>query len=200
MKQGSIPEKSRRKRLAMAVVVGTALSAFGSSPASALEANDVTRRAVSAMDRYCTACWRNAHLDPSYWPDCTQEVFTRLLERVTPEAWDRVMKDEAEERREFLRAIDTVKKRSQRSRKLVSSAVESIADSYDPHERRLADDREAVQKAAAEVLSPRQRRILQLMMHGWSVQEVAAELNVAVERVSDEKYKAVHKLRRRLEV
>src|SRR5262245_15366169 len=185
---------SARQRLVVAVVMGTALSALGPAAANAKETRDATLRTVSAIDRYCTACWRNAHLDPNSWPDCTQEVFCRLLERVAPDAWGRVLSDEGEERREFLRAIDTIKKRSQRSRKWASGLIDTVADPRDREERRLADDREAVRQAAAELLSERQRRILQLSFQGWSVQEIAAELNVPAERVSDEKYKAVHKL------
>ena len=49
-------------------------------------------------------------------------------------------------------------------------------------------------KAAGEVLSPRQRRILELTADGWAVPEIAADLGTTVERVSDEKYKAIKKL------
>src|SRR4051812_26050719 len=34
---------------------------------------------VRDIQRYCTACWRNARLDPGLWDDCTQEVCCRLL-------------------------------------------------------------------------------------------------------------------------
>jgi RNA polymerase sigma factor (sigma-70 family) len=51
-----------------------------------------------------------------------------------------------------------------------------------------------VARAAAELLSPRQRRLLDMTADGWSVPEIAAELGTTVERVSDEKYKAIKKL------
>lgn len=181
-----------------AMVLGTALSALGPGAGLATAAPDATVRAVNDMSRYCTTCWRNARLHPDCWTDCTQEVFSRLLERVTPEAWDRVLRSEGEERREFLRAIDTVKKRTQRSRKWAGNDVEQAADPRDCHAGRLADEREAVRQAARELLSPRQQHILQLSFEGWSVHEIAGELRVPPERVSDEKYKAVRKLRERL--
>ena len=59
----------------------------------------------------------------------------------------------------------------------------------------MADEREAVRRAAADLLSPRQQRILQLSFDGWSVHEIALELQLPAERVSDEKYKAIRKLR-----
>jgi RNA polymerase sigma factor (sigma-70 family) len=181
------------------MVLGTALSAFGTA-GMAQAAPETTAKAVVDMSRYCTTCWRNARLHPDCWTDCTQEVFSRLLERVTPDAWGRVLQDEGEERREFLRAIDTVKKRTQRGRKWTGYGIEQAADPRDAGADRLADERETVEQAAQEVLSPRQQRILRMSFDGWSVHEIAAELRLPPERVSDEKYKAIRKLRGRLGV
>ena len=55
-----------------------------------------------------------------------------------------------------------------------------------------------MRQAAEEVLSARQKRIMQLSFEGWSVQEIADEVVMPVERVSDEKYKAIRKLRTHL--
>jgi RNA polymerase sigma factor (sigma-70 family) len=154
-------------------------------------------RAINDISRYCTVCWRNARLHPDSWVDCTQEVFSRLMERVNPEAWGRALQSDGEERREFLRAIDAVKKRTQRGRKW-STLPDAVADRNDQHERRLADDREMVRNAAVELLSSRQQRILQLSFEGWSVQEIAGELKAPAERISDDKYKAIRKLREHL--
>jgi RNA polymerase sigma factor (sigma-70 family) len=171
------------------------LSALGSDHLGAAEASG---QAVHDIGRYCTSCWRNAHLPVDAWSDCTQEVFTRLLERIPATHWRLALQSEGEERLEFLRAIDAVKKRTQRARRH-SDAVETAADGRSADEQRLAEDREAVRLAARELLSPRQQRILQLSFEGWSVQEVGKELALPVERVSDEKYKAIRKLRSRLE-
>jgi RNA polymerase sigma factor (sigma-70 family) len=175
------------------MVLGTALSAFSPEQAAA-QAPGAPLQTINDLGRYCTTCWRNARLPADLWGDCTQEVFARLLERVPTDSWEQALRAEGEEHREFLRAIDAVKKRTQRARKF-SGAVESAADPRDPRDRHLAEDREAVGRAAAALLSPRQQRILQLSFEGWTVQEVGRELNLPVERVSDEKYKAVRKLR-----
>jgi RNA polymerase sigma factor (sigma-70 family) len=182
----------------MAVVLGTALTALGSQALHAADCPEATQRAVVDMSRYCTVCWRNARLHPDCWNDCTQEVFSRLLERVAPDAWGRVLHSEGEERREFLRAIDAVKKRTQRSRKWSPGLIEQAADERDGHRQRLVEQREAVRLAANELLSPRQQRIMQLSFDGWSVQEIAEEMTLPAERVSDEKYKAIRKLHARL--
>jgi RNA polymerase sigma factor (sigma-70 family) len=182
----------------MAVVLGTALS-VGATPgqSATTQTPHMTAKAIADMSRYCATCWRNARLPMDSWTDCTQEVFRRLLERVPADAWNQVLRGEGEERREFLRAIDTVKKRTQRARKL-SPAIDAVADRHDRQRRELREEREVVSQAAVEVLTPRQQRILQLSFEGWSVQEMSEELQMPVERISDEKYKAIRKLRAHL--
>jgi RNA polymerase sigma factor (sigma-70 family) len=176
----------------VAAVLGTALSVFGSA-----SEGRAAERSVADMGRYCTACWRNARLPVDSWSDCTQDVLQRMLERVPTEAWAKVLKAEGEERREFLRAIDAVKKRTQRARKCTGS-LDGVADRREIHDRAIGEERAAVRDAATELLSPRQQRVLQLCCEGWSVQETAEELKMSPERVSDEKYKAVCKLREHL--
>ena len=175
----------------VAVVLGTAIAAGGGSARAAVEPNP---KAINDISKYCQTCWRNARLPADRWQDCTQEVFTRLLERVEPTRWEAVLKDdETAERREFIRAIDAVKKRTQRARRF-AGLTPDVPDRGGRNETGLRDDRAAVAKASAEVLSPRQRRILELTADGWAVPEIASELSTTVERVSDEKYKAVKKL------
>jgi RNA polymerase sigma factor (sigma-70 family) len=181
----------------MAVVLGTALSVNAAPGQAAVQMPQETVKAIADMSRYCATCWRNARLPMDSWSDCTQEVFRRLLERVPADAWDQALRGEGEERREFLRAIDTVKKRIQRARKF-SPAIDTVADRRDPQRLRLREEREIVNQAASELLSPRQQRILQMSFEGWSVQDMSEELGVPVERISDEKYKAIRKLRTHL--
>jgi RNA polymerase sigma factor (sigma-70 family) len=179
-----------------AMLLGTALSAFGSGQAMAAPSG-ATLRAVNDLGRYCTACWRNARLPADSWGDCTQEVFHRLLERVPTDVWAGILKSDGEDRREFVRAIDAVKKRHQRARKL-SRNLEGVADRRTQQQDNLAEQREIVRQASESLLSPRQQRILQMSFEGWSVAEMAAELGLPTERISDEKYKAVQRLRQHL--
>jgi RNA polymerase sigma factor (sigma-70 family) len=189
---------SSKRPYVVAVVLGTALSVYAApGQAATAETPQDTAKAIADMSRYCVTCWRNARLPVDSWTDCTQEVFRRMLERVPSDAWDQALRGEGEERQEFLRAIDTVKKRTQRARKF-SPAVDAVADRHDQHRRDLREEREAVRQAATEVLTPRQQRILQLSFEGWSVHDMAEELQLPVERISDEKYKAVRKLRAHL--
>jgi RNA polymerase sigma factor (sigma-70 family) len=198
MDNKAAPTSHAGRRYVVAMLLGTTLSALGAATSPAATTPNATLRAVTDISRYCTTCWRNAHLHPDSWTDCTQEVLTRLLERVDPDSWSQVLKVEGEERREFLRAIDAVKKRTQRRRKWSPGSVDTLADRRDVYDRQLADEREEVRQAAEELLSSRQKSILQMSFDGWSVQDIALELKMPAERVSDEKYKAIRKLRERL--
>jgi RNA polymerase sigma factor (sigma-70 family) len=195
MNHSSLSAKARKgRKYLVAVVLGTTLSAMG----SAAPASEINHRAVSDISRYCTACWRNARLAPDSWNDCTQEVFCRLLERVGPETWDQVLQADGEERRELIRAIDAVKKRSQRARKHLDS-VEMLPDRRGPEEQRLQEKHVMIRDAAQDVLTPRQHQIVQMTLDGWTVHDMARELHLPAARISDEKYKAVRKLKEHLE-
>jgi RNA polymerase sigma factor (sigma-70 family) len=191
--------RGKRGRYFAAVVLGTALTTGGATASAVAGRVEPQARAVNDISRYCTTCWRNAHLPPDIWPDCTQEVFSRLLERVAPDHWQRMLAGESQERREFLRAIDAVKKRSQRARRWYSSPDDVVADRRGTEERRIADDREIIQHVSAQCLGARQQEILRLSFDGWSVHEIASRLQISPARVSDEKYKAIQKLRERVQ-
>ena len=186
---------TRSRRLMAAVVVGTVLSALGGE-AQASPAVQPSTDAVSDISRYCQVCWRNARLHPDSWQDCTQEVLVRLLQSVKPDRWNGLLKNEGDDRREFFRAIDAVKKRTQRARKF-TGLVDEVADRRNQPEAARNELRADLDRAA-QVLSQRQQRILSLTQDGWSVPDIAEEMRTTVERVSDEKYKAIRKLRQEL--
>ena len=174
--------------VAAAVILGAGLAGMAATPATA----SADPRAINDISRYCTACWRNARLHPDSWADCTQEVFCRLLRTVPAAEWRQLLADEGEQRREFLRAIDAVKKRTQRARR----SVQLSEDIADPQAKNPAagEERASVTEAAVGLLTARQSRILELSLDGWSVQQIAKELTAPAARVSDEKYKAIRKL------
>ncbi|QEL20256.1 sigma-70 RNA polymerase sigma factor region 4 domain-containing protein [Limnoglobus roseus] len=188
-KRGLVGRSSRS--LMVAVVLGTALTAMGTEARATAKTES---QAITDISKYCTACWRNARLPEDRWGDCTQQVLTRLLERVEQEKWGSILAEETSERKEFLRAIDAVKKRTQRARKYASITPDH-ADWRNELTDDLRDRREAVTLAACTVLSDRQKQIVELTAGGWGVPEIAAQLGTTVDRVSDEKYKAIRKLR-----
>src|SRR5579883_1141232 len=89
---------------------------------AALTAQATESDLVRDIQRYCTVCWRNARLDPRLWDDCTQEVCCRLLTKAREGQLDltQVLAEDTPERRELVRAIDMVRKRVQRAKRLQS--------------------------------------------------------------------------------
>ncbi|MDX2039332.1 MAG: sigma-70 family RNA polymerase sigma factor [Isosphaeraceae bacterium] len=168
---------------------------------AALTAQATELELVHNIQKYCAVCWRNAHLDPGLWDDCTQEVCCRLLTKARAGLLDLnlVLADDTPERRELVRAIDMVRKRVQRTRRFTPLDERGTAGP-DLHERARERQElgEILMAARAAVLSPRQDRIVELWTRGWTVPEIAGNLGLPVARVSDEKYKALRKLERHL--
>src|SRR5206468_11022219 len=102
-------------------------------------------------------------------------------------------------RRGLARAIDMVRKRVQRARRLQPLDDQSTPgpdiDRLDRERQELGEILEAARRA---VLSPRQDRIVELWTRGWTVPDISRTLNLSPARVSDEKYKALRKLERHL--
>jgi hypothetical protein len=176
---------------AMALVVG-----FAALTAQASETD-----LVRDIQRYCTACWRNARLDPGVWEDCTQEVCCRLLTKARAGQLhlNLVLAEDTPERRELVRAIDMVRKRVQRAKRHQSfderTAPGPDHDQRTRYRQELGEILEAARRAA---LTPRQDRIVEMWTRGWTVPDISKAMQLPLARVSDEKYKALRKLERHL--
>ena len=186
----SAPRSRKMGPTAVALVVGLA----------ALTAQASETDLVRDIQRYCTACWRNARLDPRLWDDCTQEVCCRLLSKAREGQLDltQVLAEDTDERRELVRAIDMVRKRVQRAKRYQPLDGHVPSTEIDRRHREQLELGEILEAARRSVLSPRQDRIIELWMRGWAVPEIGAELKMPLARVSDEKYKALRKLEQHL--
>jgi hypothetical protein len=184
------PRPYRAGPTAMALVIGLA----------ALTAQATESDLVRDIQRYCAVCWRNAHLDPGLWDDCTQEVCCRLLGKARAGVLDLnlVLADDTPERRELVRAIDMVRKRVQRAKKLQPLDAATPGPDLDRRARDRQELGEILEAARRAVLTDRQDRIVELWTRGWTVPEIGDALKMPVARVSDEKYKALRKLERHL--
>lgn len=175
----------------MALVVGLA----------ALTVQATESELIHNIQRYCAVSWRNAHLDPGLWDDCTQEVCCRLLTKARAGLLDLnlVLADDTPERRELVRAIDMVRKRVQRTRRYAPLDDRGTpGPDFNQQARERKELGEILLAARSAVLSDRQDRIVELWTRGWTVPEIAENLKLPVARVSDEKYKALRKLERHL--
>ena len=173
--------------VAMAASVSGALASGGEA------------QALDSIERYCSASWRTAGIARQDWPDCTQAVFMELLERLSRDKVSTAISDaQSEERRELNRSIWCITQRWRRAPRLYTLDPHGPAHPTVYPTRRDDDSWDEVAEAAADCLSEQQRRIVGLYAEGWSINEIADELSITAARASDEKYKAVQKLRRTL--
>lgn len=175
---------------ACAVAIATAMG--GSAHASAAELE-----VIDQIQKYCTVSWRNAGISHQEWDDCTQQALVELLDRISQEGLTEAVDNvESDERRELNRTVwRTVQRwrRRLRTHSLEESQLKFQDVSSRDSQTEGAWDQIAV--ASESSLSERQQRILSLLRDGWRVSEIADELQIPQARVSDEKYKAIVKLR-----
>ena len=186
------PTNRNLKLAACAVAFAAAMGGSNSATGSELET-------IDKIERYCTVSWRNAGIAQQEWDDCTQQALVELLDRMSRESLTEAVGNvESQERRELNRTIwRTVQRWRRRPR------PQAFDESY-PIERRSTacncNDTENAWEQIAGVseayLSDRQQRILSMLRDGWRVGEIAEDLQLPPARVSDEKYKAIEKLRR----
>jgi len=188
----------RRSVAAVSCVVAMAGSVCGA------EATTAEDRAVESIRAYCTTSWRNAGIPAAEWEDCTQQTFARLLERIPRGELPTVMREaRTRERRELHRCIwCTVQRWRRRPRQPNVVGEASLADPRPLTDRRRWLDLQAVRETLRNNdagLSETQRQIMEASLRGLSVAEIGGELQMSRHRVSDEKYKAIQKLRSRFD-
>jgi RNA polymerase sigma factor (sigma-70 family) len=178
----------------MAACAVAVAATFGSVQA----AEDV--EALAGIQRYCATSWRNAGIDSQDWEDCTQEVIVQLLERIAGQRMTIAIRDEkSDERRELNRSIWCIAQRWRRRAKNVSlDELGTLDRAAEDVSIDVIDEAEHTRLAAASCLTPRQQQVLALWSDGWSIGDIAGHLDLTRSRISDEKYKAVRKLRKHL--
>ncbi|MBI1313001.1 sigma-70 family RNA polymerase sigma factor [bacterium] len=205
-------KQSSRLRMSLAacalVVAATTADPAAQAASGALAAATAAGRCVESVllekiDAYCSRSWQNARIARQDWSDCTQEVYARLLSRVREEDLPRVFEDdESPERRELNRAIWATAQRWRRApRPAALNDGDSRAEQVDtwPEKMEALSRVERVMDSGDARLTPTQRQIVKRWTDGESISGIAAALDMTPARVSDEKYKAVQKLRRHFE-
>jgi RNA polymerase sigma factor (sigma-70 family) len=164
---------------------------------------------LSQLDRYLGRTWYRAGLSPQQHDDCTQAVYATLLQSLGRDRFDQllgevghygirdVLSRETAEGPDFFRAIDTVKKRAQRERTFQPLDLVDAASINRPEN--LGDDwKSTLQEAILASLSPREAALIQATLQGETPAEIAQQWGVAPKTVSNEKTRALQKLREAL--
>lgn len=178
-------------------------AATGSMAAAAAAGKSVENLLLEKITAYCVRSWQNAGIPRQEWNDCTQEVYARLLARLRENDLDQVFADDrSPERRELNRAIWATTQRWRRAPRSTTfhdddTRTETV-DTWPEKMEALSRVERAMESGDAR-LTPTQRQIVKRWTDGESIARIADDLNMTTARVSDEKYKAVQKLRRHFE-
>lgn len=164
---------------------------------------------LSQLDRYLGRSWARAGIAPQQHDDCTQAVYATLLQNWGREPFDGLLAEvglfgiretlsrDTSQGPEFFRAIDTVKKRSQREKtfapldegaNVASAGTDGASESW----------RGALHEAIASSLNPREAALIRATLQGETPAEIAQQWGVAPKTVSNEKTRAIQKLREAL--
>jgi DNA-directed RNA polymerase specialized sigma24 family protein len=129
----------------------------------------------------------------------TQQVFVELLERMPRDGLREAITEVGSPlRRELNRCIWRLVQRWLRGMRLLPLDGSDCPDASALVCRERLDVLETVAAVATERLTPRQHRILSLVGDGFSIREIAQTLEIPAARVSDEKYRAIQRIRRHL--
>lgn len=191
----------------------TALEALAPSASSASAASTNTsadaalvRSGLDQLDRYLGKVWYRAGIAPQQHADCTQAVYLSLLQTLGRDRFDglaaqigqvgirSVLSQGTAEGPDFFRAIDTVKKRAQRERTHQPLDALDVADASTSSASPGTLQSE-LHEAMTRTLSPRERALIQATLQGSSPSEIASQLGLASKTVSNEKTRALQKLR-----
>ena len=186
---------------------------LASSPAdsdSATATSDVDITALESgldqMNRYLSRAWYRAAIPPQYHDDCSQAVFTKLLQDLGRPRFEGILGDisawgvkdvfskDTAEGADFFRAIDMIKKRAQRERTFQSLEMAETVAAPNDHDT-TASQRLALREAIDGALNPREAALINDTLMGKSPAEIAQQWGVAPKTVSNEKTRVLQKLR-----
>ena len=162
------------------------------------------------LDRYLSRAWARAGIPSSHQEDCTQAVHTAMLEELGRPAFDQmlasvgrdgvpqVLNRETTLGPDFFRAVDMIKKRAVRQRTHLA-----IDDQPEPAARTVGGDgaeawRGVLNEAINRSLKPREADVIRATLQGFTPAEIAQQWGVAPKTVSNEKTRALAKLREAL--
>lgn len=166
---------------------------------------EAVRSGLAQLDRYLGRAWARAGIAPQAFEDCTQAVYVTLLQNLGRRGFDRLAADVGwhgiravlnwgtADGPDFFRAVDMVKKRSLRLKSF--QALDERQAGPAASDGVAADRRGALHEAIARTLSPREAALIRGTLAGKTPAEIAQDWGVAPKTVSNEKTRALQKLR-----
>jgi len=186
----------------------TASPLSSTTPRTTTSGNDVESLAsgLSQLNKYLNRAWYRAGIPAHLHDDNSQGVYTALLQTMGRQRFDTLVSEvgqwgvkeifsrETSEGLAFFRAVDMVKKRSQRER--VHQSLESVdVPAAASNHGAGATRRDALLEAIEHTLNPREAALIQDTLMGKTPAEIAYQWGVAPKTVSNEKSRVLQKLR-----
>lgn len=162
------------------------------------------------LNRYLARSWARAGIGPQQFEDCSQAVYATLLQQFGRDGFDQTLADvgrqgipkvlnrDTERGPDFFRAIDMVKKRTLRQKTHLALDDQLDLPESAGSDGANADWRGALNDAIARSLNAREADLIQATLQGFSPAEIANRWGVAPKTVSNEKTRALGKLREAL--
>jgi DNA-binding CsgD family transcriptional regulator len=182
----------------------TATPTSASSTATATDSAALTS-GLNQLNKYLSRAWYRAGIPVQAHEDCSQAVFTTLLQQLGRDRFDALVSDvghsgikdvfsrETNEGLDFFRAVDMVKKRAQRER--VFQPLDSVDIPTSPSNSQTKVWHEALREAIDQSLSPREASLINDTLMGKTPAEIALHWGVAPKTISNEKTRVLQKLR-----
>ena len=163
---------------------------------------------LNQLTRYLGCAWARAGLDPQSFEDCTQEVYETLLSNLGRDKFDQlaaqvrafgvrnVLSRETPDGPDFFRAVDMVKRATQRTRSFQSLDEHylELADGAGTDGASATDWRRELDEAIERSLNRREAELIRDTLMGKTPQEIAQTWGMAAKTVSNEKTRAIQKL------
>jgi RNA polymerase sigma factor (sigma-70 family) len=190
----------------LSAILGSPGAPARAAPTAAVTDAKAIASGLNQLNKYLSRAWFRAGIPVQLHDDSSQAVYATLLENLGRNRFDSLIADvghwsikdvlsrETAEGMDFFRAVDMVKKRTQRER--VHQSLESVdVPSSSNHEAKSASMREALREAIDHALSPREAALIQDTLMGKTPAEIAGQWGVAAKTVSNEKTRVLQKLR-----
>jgi DNA-binding CsgD family transcriptional regulator len=173
---------------------------------AAEESSQSLEAGLTQLQRYLSRAWFRAGIPIQLHDDSSQAVYLTLLQNLGRQRFDKLVSEigqsgirdvlsrETAEGPDFFRAVDTVKKRAQRERTFQPlDQIEMVTAAQGDDAR--AAWRSSLQEAIDQTLSPREAALIYATLKGETPAEIAIQWGVAPKTVSNEKTRAIQKLR-----
>lgn len=171
------------------------------------EQAEATSRGIDQLNRYLARTWNRAGIKAHQHEDCTQAVHASLLQLLERNRFDsmlsqisergipQVLNRESPLGPDFFRTVDMIKKRALRQKSHLALDDQLDMPAANGGDGASESWRGVLSEAIARSLEPREADLIRATLEGYTPAEIASRWGLAPKTVSNEKTRALQKLR-----